>query len=98
MNFPLVSVLSVSAKISQSAGQKSCLLSCANKVVVRKYCKNFFLTKIHFLNMLYKNKFSKVKAIFKNINTLKKFKKIFEILFKQIAKSVFYNFPKIFFV
>jgi hypothetical protein len=48
--------------------------------------------------MLYKNKFSKVKAIFKNINTLKKCKKIFEILFKQIAKSVFYNFPKIFFV
>jgi hypothetical protein len=68
MNFPLASVLQTPAKISQPARQKSCLQSCTNKNVVRNIMTKFF-NEVHFLNMLSKNKFSKMNAILKNINT-----------------------------
>ncbi len=58
-------MLQTPVKTSQPARQKSCLQSCTNKTVVRKYYDKIFSYEVHFLNMLYKNKFSKMNDIFK---------------------------------
>ena len=47
---------------------KKCLQSCTKKNLVRKYCSKNFLNEVHFLNKFYKTKFSKINAMFKNIN------------------------------
>ena len=47
---------------------KKCLQSCTKKNLVRKYCSKNFLKEVNFLNKFYRTKFSKMNAMFKNIN------------------------------
>jgi hypothetical protein len=70
MNFSLVSVLQTPAKISQPEGQKMFTIMYKenfNKEIL--YEAKIFLNEVHFLNMFYKKKFSKMNALFKNIHT-----------------------------
>jgi hypothetical protein len=73
MNFTLASVLQTPAKISQPARQKKFTIMYKENLV-RKYCSKNFLNEVHFQNMFYKNKFSKMNDMFKNINTQTKYK------------------------
>jgi hypothetical protein len=85
MNFSLASVLQTPAKISQPARQKKFTIICKDKFLVRKYCSKNFLNEVHFQNMFYKKKSSKMNA--------QKYKHIDEIQtnFEIILKKVFFS-------
>ena len=67
MNFSLASVLQTPTKISQPDRQKMFTIMYKENLV-RKYRSKNFLNEVHFLNKFYKTKFSKMNAMFKNIN------------------------------
>jgi len=71
---------------------KKCLQSCTKKNLVRKYCSKIFLNEVHFLNKFYKPKFSKMNAMFKNINKKTKY----NIFWNNFEKSVLFQVSHIF--
>ncbi len=67
MNFSLESVLQTPAKISQPDRQKMFTIMYKENFS-KEILKKIFLNEVHFLNKFYKTKFSKMNAMFKNIN------------------------------